>query len=176
MRRLIAGVLTLCVIAAVAVVQSTSPSRDSQQPEPAWRAFEGSWSASGRIQTLPTERPQTAAIAQLSGALSLVAGDGLSRGFRAEAVGYDDGGGVLTGRAVWTDERGNQIFSTLRGETLATKRHVTGAITGGTGRYAGITGDYEFEWQYIIAGDDRTIQGRTVSLRGRVRTGGGSAK
>jgi hypothetical protein len=175
-RGLIAGVLTLCAIAATAVVQSTTPSRNLQLTESAWRTFEGNWSASGRIQPLPTERPQTAAVAQLSGALSITSGEGLSRGFRAEAIGYDDGGGVLTGRAVWTDERGNQIFSTLRGETIATKRRVTGTITGGTGRYAGVTGDYEFEWQYIIAGDDGTIQGRTVSLRGRVRTGGGSAQ
>jgi hypothetical protein len=173
-RRLIAGVLTLCAIAATAIVQSTTPPGNPQQTEAPWRVFEGTWSASGRIQPLPTERPQTAAIAQLSGALSIMSGDGLSRGFRAEAIGYDDGGGILTGRAVWTDERGHQVFSTLRGETLAAKRRVTGTITGGTGRYSGITGDYEFEWQYIIAGDDRTIQGRTVSLRGRVR-GGGSA-
>jgi len=162
----------LVAIAAVAVVQSTSPHRDPQQAGAPWRTFEGNWSASGRIQPLPTEHPQAAAIAQLSGALAITAGDGLSRGFRAEAIGYDDGGGVLTGRAVWTDERGHQIFSTFRGETLAAKRHVTGVITGGTGRYAGITGDYDFEWQYVIAGDDRAIQGRTVSLRGRVRSGG----
>jgi hypothetical protein len=170
--RLIAGVLTLCAIAATAIVQSTALRQDPTQAAAPWRAFAGSWSASGRLQPLPTERPQTAAIAQLSGALAIAAGDGLSRGFLAEAIAYDDGSGALTGRAVWTDERGDRIFSTLRGDTLAAKRHVTGAITGGTGRYAGVTGDYEFEWQYVIAGDDRTIQGRTVSLRGRVRSGG----
>ena len=53
---------------------------------------------------------------QLSGAVSLTGGDGLSRGFRGEVIGFDDGAGGLVGQCVWTDERGDRVFSQLTGE------------------------------------------------------------
>ncbi len=46
-----------------------------------------------------------------------------------------------------------------------------GTITGGTGRYAGITGEYEFRWQYLIAAEGDVVHGRAVDLRGSVRGG-----
>jgi hypothetical protein len=73
---------------------------------------------------------------------------------------------------VWTDERGDRIFSRLSGDVLASGRRVGGTITGGTGRYAGIAGDYTFEWQYVIAGEGGAVSGRVVGLRGRYRAAG----
>ena len=75
------------------------------------------------------------------------------------------------GRSVWTDERGDQVFSELKGEGTAAKNHIEGTILGGTGRYAGLTGTYEFSWQFVIESDDGSIQGRAVGLKGRVRLG-----
>ena len=70
------------------------------------------------------------------------------------------------GRAVWTDEHGDRIFSRLKGEPLATGRRIVGTITGGTGRYAGLEGEYSFTWQYVVAAEDGAIQGRGGAPRG----------
>jgi hypothetical protein len=51
---------------------------------------------------------------------------------------------------------------------MGTGSHVVGTITGGTGRYAGVTGEYELRWQYVIETDEGTISGRAVGLKGRV--------
>ena len=75
------------------------------------------------------------------------------------------------GRGVWTDERGDQVYSELKGEGTEDKNRILGTIFGGTGRYAGATGTYEFSWQSVIELDDGSIQGRAVDLKGRVRAG-----
>jgi len=171
----VSAVLAIALLAAViAGAAASHPSGAFQTPQTGaeWRAFDGTWSATGQRHILPTETGQPAVTAQLSGAVLLSAGDGLSRGFRGEAFGFDDGSGRTVGRAVWTDERGDQIFSQWTGERLASGRHISGTITGGTGRYAGITGEYGFAWQYLITTEGGTIQGRAVGLRGRVRSGG----
>jgi hypothetical protein len=142
-------------------------------PPAPWHTFEGSWSASGQRQSLPTEAARPASTVYLSGAVVIAAGEGVSRGFRGEVIGFDDGTKVTVGRSVWTDERGDRIFSALAGESIAAGRKVTGTITGGTGRYAGITGEYAFEWQYVVAGEEGGISGRAVGLKGRFRSGGG---
>ena len=85
----------------------------------------------------------------------------------------------LVGRSVWTDERGDQVFSELEGEGTAAHNRITGTFLGGTGRYAGATGTYEFSWQWVMEAEDGSVQGRAVDLKGRVRSGsaaGGSPK
>jgi len=138
----------------------------------AWRAFEGTWSASGRRQALPNETGGIATILEISGAIALRSGEGLSRGFRGQVIAFDDGQGLSVGRCVWTDERGDRLFSRIQGEALETGKRVVGTITGGTGRYAGLEGDYAFTWRYIVAEGDGVIQGRADGLVGRVRRGG----
>ena len=117
-----------------------------------------------------------AAIVEVSGAVVLTVGEGLSRGFRGQAIGFDDGQGSAPGRAVWTDENGDRLFSRLKGESLRTGKRFVGTITGGTGRYAGLEGEYSFTWQYVVAGEDGVgvIQGRAADLSGRVRRGDAS--
>lgn len=136
-----------------------------------WRTFRGSWSASGDRRTLATESGRLAAVIQVSGNVVVTAPDGLSRGFRGEAIGFDDGVSVNSGRAVWTDERGDRIYSAITGEPVGTGRSIAGTITGGTGRYAGITGEYTFTWQYVVLAEETAIQGRAVDLEGRFRVG-----
>jgi hypothetical protein len=141
-------------------------------PPDGWRAFEGGWSVSGRRDIVPVESGATAAVVAVSGAVVLTKAEGLGRGFRGEAIGFDDGQGVSLGRAVWTDEHGDRLFSHLEGEPLETGRRIVGTITGGTGRYAGLEGEYSLTWQYVLAADDGTIQGRAVRLEGRARRKG----
>ena len=147
-------------------------SRAQQTSSEEWRAFSGTWSAVGRRQTLPTEGARAAAISQLSGAVVLSTPGGLSGAFRGEAIGFDDGNQSGSGRAVWTDTRGDRVFSVLNGERLATGHRITGTITGGTGRYAGLTGDWELTWQFVVETEDGEVQGRAADLKGRFhRTG-----
>jgi hypothetical protein len=163
---LVAGSLALALTSLV-------PAAASQGSGPAdWRPFEGSWSASGRRQTVAVEGGSEAAVVELRGAVSLTRGDGISRGFHGQVIGFDDGLGVSLGRAVWTDEHGDRIYSRLKGEPLATGRRILGTITGGTGRYEGLEGEYAFTWQYVVAAEDGAIQGRAVRLEGRVRRKG----
>ncbi len=139
----------------------------------AWRPFEGEWSAAGTRQTLPTEGAAPAAIVSVSGAVVIGSGEGLSRGFRGEAIFFWDGATLGVGRCVWTDDRGDRIFCALKGDALETGRRITGTLTGGTGRYAGISGEFSFPWQYVVQAEDGVISGRTASLKGRFRLAGG---
>jgi hypothetical protein len=50
-----------------------------------------------------------------------------------------------------------------------------GTFLGGTGRYAGVTGEYSFQWKYIVESEDGTVSGRAVDLKGRARLGSGAA-
>ena len=137
-----------------------------------WQEFEGSWSVSGQRSTVPTEGGAIAAVVQASGEVALARAGGLGRGFRGEAVTFDDGQGVSVGRAVWTDERGDRLFSRLKGEPVQAGKRIVGTITGGTGRYASLEGEYAFTWQYVLSPEDGAIQGRAVGLQGRVRRKG----
>ena len=92
-------------------------------------------------------------------------------GFRSDVIALVDSETGLIGRSVWTDENGDQVFSELKGEGTAAKNHIAGTILGGTGRYAGVTGTYEFSWQFVIEAEDGSIQGRAVGLKGRFRPG-----
>lgn len=132
------------------------------------RAFEGSWTASGTRRSLELERGHQASILNLSGSLLLTGERGLGVGFQADAIGFSDNKAGGTGQAVWTDEHGDKVFSQLRGEPIGTGSKVLGTITGGTGRFAGLTGEYELHWQYVIESDDGTVSGRAVGLKGRV--------
>jgi hypothetical protein len=75
----------------------------------------------------------------------------------------------LVGRAAWTDENGDRVFSELRGSGDAGDGRILGTIVGGTGRFAGAEGDYSFTWQYMLETEDGIVQGRSVGLEGRVR-------
>ena len=143
-------------------------------PPGAWRPFEGSWSAVGTRHSLPTEGERPAVIVRVTGSVVVTSGEGLGRGFQGEAIYFDDGRGKGQGRAVWTDDRGHRIYSELRGEPAQTGRRVAGTITGGTGRYAGIEGEYSLTWQYVVEAEDGEIQSRTADLKGKVRIGGAS--
>ena len=90
---------------------------------------------------------------------------GLSRGFRGEVIGFDDGAGVIVGGSC--GPIGGDRSSASHGDALASAGRLRGTITGGTGRYAGVTGEYEFRWQHLIAAEGNSVNGRAVDLRGR---------
>jgi hypothetical protein len=165
-----AAALGGALVTLVTLGLATTASAQEPAPLPeGWRAIEGIWSAVGTRQTLPTEGDRPAALVYVSGAIVLTSGDGLRRGFQGEAIYFDDGKGLGAGRCVWTDDHGDRIFSKIKGEQVETGRRVAGTITGGTGRYAGLVGDYTLTWQYVVEAEPGVFQGRTVTLKGRYR-------
>jgi hypothetical protein len=159
--------------AALALLLAACGGPAARSPEVAaageWRTFGGSWTASGTRTTLDLESDHRASIIQMNGSLLLKGERTLGIGFRAEFVGFTDSRSGMVGRAVWTDERGDRVFSELKGEWVGTGNHIAGTFLGGTGRYAGITGEYEFQWQYVLAAEDGAVSGRTTGLKGRAR-------
>lgn len=160
------------VVRSAGLVLALAGGLAASAAEPEWRAIAGSWSVSGHRQALPVEGGAEAAIVDVSGAVLLSTGDGLSRGFQGRAVGFGDGQGPVVGRCVWTDENGDRIFSRLQGEALGTGRRLVGTITGGTGRYSGLEGEYTLVWQYVVPDEDGRLQARAAKLTGRVRQAG----
>jgi hypothetical protein len=132
------------------------------------RRFEGTWSASGTRQTLNLGTNQRATIFDLTGSLLRVWDRELGVGFQAQAIGFKDSLAGTQGRCVWTDERGNKIYSELKGEFAATGNRIVGTFLGGTRRYAGVTGEYSFQWQFVGGSEDGAVSG-ALDLKGRAR-------
>ena len=114
----------------------------------------------------------------LTGSLVLTGDRGLGVGFRAKAIGFTDSLTGVQGRSVWTDENGDKVYSELKGEMVGAgfANRITGTFLGGTGRFAGVTGEYSFRWEYVIESDDDAIErggrqprGQRASLNRRRR-------
>ena len=136
-----------------------------------WQEFEGTWTAAGSRQRIHLGGDRWASVASLNGSLLLAGPSRPGIGFRAEAIVFNDTATGMVGRAVWTDERGDQAYSELRGEGTSTGSRIVGTFLGGTGRYAGATGTYEFTWRFVLQAEDGTVQGQSMGLKGKVRAG-----
>lgn len=134
-----------------------------------WNSFEGTWTATGTRRTLRLGPDDRAAIFELTGSVLLSGAQRPAVGFRAQAIGFSDSRAGMQGRCVWTDERGDMVYSELKGEFIGTGNHIVGTFIGGTGRYASVTGDYSFQWQYVIDAEDGAVSGRVVDFKGRAR-------
>ena len=145
-------------------------------PAGGWRDFQGTWTAVGKRETIPLGGGRRASIADFNGSLVLTGASRPEVGFRAQAIVFNDSAAGMVGRAVWTDTRGDQVFSDLRGQSGAAGNLILGTFIGGSGRYAGATGSYEFSWRFLLEGEDGTVQGQSAGLRGRVRTAASPAK
>jgi hypothetical protein len=160
---------------AVALAVALALAACGPAPPPAreggWREFSGTWTAAGTRRTLPLGGERRVSGGDLRGSLLLGGPGRPGVGFRAEVIALSDSATGLVGRAVWTDERGDQVYSELRGEGTATGNRITGTFVGGTGRYAGAEGSYEFSWRFVLEAEDGTVQGQSEGLAGRVRTG-----
>ena len=149
------------------------PGGPAPQTPPAgeWLTCEGTWTAAGTRRTLRLGADDRAAIFDLTGSLLLTGAQRPAVGFKAQAIGFSDSRAGMQGRCVWTDERGDMVYSELRGEAVGSGNRIVGTFIGGTGRYAGVTGDYTFQWQYVVDAEDGAVSGRVVDLKGRARLG-----
>ena len=155
-------------LAAAACGPATETTRSAAAPGESLD-FQGSWNAAGSRHTITLGEGRIGSIVNLKGTM-LLAGPGRPGvGFQSEVIGLGDSATGFEGRSVWTDEHGDQVYSELQGEGTAAKNHITGTVLSGTGRYAGVTGSYEFSWQWVMEGEDGAVHGRAVDLKGRVR-------
>jgi hypothetical protein len=158
-----------CLLTATACSPPTTPTEAPGSD--GWHEFQGSWTATGNRQVIPLGGDRRAAIANFEGTLLLAGPSRPGVGFRAEALVLNDSATGVVGRAVWTDERGDQVYSELRGEGTAKGNRIVGTFLGGTGRYSGATGNYEFSWRFVLESEEGNVQGESQGLTGRVRVG-----
>jgi hypothetical protein len=128
-------------------------------------AFEATWSAAGQRLALGAGEREAVAT-HLSGAFTVLRGEGLRHGFRGEALFYSNGRDVHVGTLVLTDDRGDQVFVDLAGEASVKGTEILGTIRGGTGAWAGISGDFSFRWRQLVRTPDGEIQGLAEGLKG----------
>jgi hypothetical protein len=168
-------VVAWCVALLVGIICAPVPTRAQASAGNEWREFQGTWTAAGRRQVIPLGGDRRASIADFDGSLMLTGPSRPALGFRTQAIVLNDSLTGMVGRAVWTDERGDQVFSELRGEITATGNRLFGTFLGGSGRYKGVTGSYEFSWRFLLEDKDGgTVQGQSMDLKGQVRAGGPS--
>jgi len=156
--------LILAGLGAASPAQAQSTADDSE-----WHEFSGTWTAAGRRQDIGLGGDRRASVADYSGSLMLYGSSRPALGFRAEAVVLNDSATGLIGRAVWTDETDNHVYSELRGETTPAGNRIVGTFVGGSGRYKGATGTYEFSWRFLLENEDGIVQGQSTRLSGKVR-------
>ena len=167
---LIVFVASLAALAAAgcrpARHEPAAPAREGE-----WREFTGTWTAAGNRQVIALGMDRKASVATFKGSLVLSGPSRPNAGYRAEVVVFNDSATGMVGRSVWTDERGDQAWSELHGEGTATGNRIVGTFVAGTGRYSGISGNYEFAWRFVLEGEDGLVQGQSEGLKGRVRFG-----
>ena len=170
-RRQFAFCISTLAIAAQAIGCGSKMRSQESVSASEWREFQGTWTAAGTRSTLTLGDNRRSAISHFTGSLMLAGESRPAVGFRSEAIIFNDSVSGMVGRAVWTDDNGEQVFSELRGEGTATNNKIFGTLLGGTGRYAGVTGSYEFSWRFLLETEDGTVQGQSIGLNGRVRLG-----
>ena len=164
-----------CLLALAGCGQTTRETATAR-PADGWHDFSGSLTAAGNRRIISLGGDRRASVVDLTGSMLLAGPQRPGVGFRADVIAFNDSASGMVGRAVWTDERGDQVFSELKGQGTATGNRIEGMFVGGTGRYAGATGTYQLSWQYVLETEDGAVQGRATGLTGRVRVGGASAE
>ncbi len=156
-------------------MQSLPANSESLSTDSEWHEFQGTWTAAGSRTGISLGDGRRASTAKFEGSLVLA---GPSR----PAVGFPSGGAGsqrhctgLIGRAVWTDDRGDQVFSELTGNGTSTGNKLVGTFVGGTGRYSGASGSYEFSWRFVLETEDGQVQGQSMGLNGTIHVGSAQA-
>ena len=169
---LLTSALSRIGLLGLALLTACTPSpqvASSPSPVGEWREFEGTWTAVGNRTIMHLGGGRQAAVSTFKGSLVLAGPSRPSVGFRSEAIVFNDTTTGLVGRAVWINENGEEAYSELRGEGTAAHNKITGTFVGGTGRFAGVSGDFEFSWRFLLENEDGTVQGQSMGLKGRVR-------
>ncbi len=160
-QRRAAGVGFLAILLCVATASAAELQKSGE--------FQGHWTAIGTAQTLVLDESRSASILRLRGTIVTESSRGLTRALQSDCVGLNlkEEPPTGTGRCVWTDSDGDRLVSEITGELSGTASKARGRFIGGTGKYAGLEGGYELDWQYIRSIEEEgTIHGYSTSLKG----------
>ena len=160
------GLLVLVLAAGCNRAPQVSKSATSDD---GWHEFEGTWTAAGSRHIMSLGGNRQVSVSLFNGSLMLTGPSRPEIGFRSKAIVFNDTATGMIGRAVWTNENGDEAYSELRGEGTAKNNKITGTFVGGTGPYVGATGTYEFSWRFVLENEDGVVQGQSMGLKGRVR-------
>lgn len=159
----------LAVVTLTCLLVAACSDQVQGTPEPApsdTREFKGRMTVSGSRQTLLLQDQRLATTFRLGGSLLLSGADRPNLGFKVDIIGFSDSTTGMMARSVWTDERGERVYSELRAVETGPGKPVDGAFTGGTGRYTGLTGNYRFSWNHMTDSDDSGFGARVTDLHG----------
>lgn len=134
--------------------------------------FQGHWTAVGTAQALVLDESRSATIMRLQGEIFTQSSAGLTPALQTDCVGLNlkEARSTGSGRCVWTDSDDDRMISEIIGVLSGTVSKVRGRFIGGTGKYAGLEGGYDLDWQYIRAIEEEgTIHGYSTSLKGNWR-------
>jgi hypothetical protein len=135
--------------------------------------FKGSWIANGSRTPFPFGDGRQVFTFKIGGHVSLQTAVGKKKDYWSDCIGLADSQTGITGRCVWKDLSGPEIYITLQSDRLQQGSLVTGTIVGGTGNLAGISGDLSFNWSSVISltEDDGVVSvtGQTKNLSGTYR-------
>ena len=163
--------VTLAALLFAIACSRTPPTTHAPPAGDGWHQFQGTWTAAGSRISIPLGNGRRASTAKFEGSLVLAGTSRPAVGFRAESIVFNDTATGMVGRAVWTDDRGDQIFSEITGNGDSTGNHFVGRFLGGTGRYTGASGDYEFAWRFVAENEDGNVQGQSMGLNGKIHVG-----
>ena len=135
-------------------------------------AFKGNWNAVISAQTLVLDETRSATTLRLQGTINTESSAGLTSDLQTDCIGLNlkQAQSIGVGRCVWIDTDGDRMISEVSGVLTGTVSKVRGLFIGGTGKYAGLEGNYQLEWQYLSRIEEEdTIHGYSTSLTGNWR-------
>ena len=131
--------------------------------------FEAYWSVSGTIHILELQDGELGAAGGHTGTIVVQTNQGTVPSFETDCIAFADPEGSV-GRCVWTSTFGDLIYVNLKGSGTAGFGATRGTFVGGTGKFQGIQGGFQFEWNYnVSSGKDATLDGYTMRMTGRYR-------
>jgi len=152
----------VCLCSAVVLGQPSELAKEG--------TFEGNWDVEGTTESMEIDDGQIS-IYRVEGPVEITnSSSGLAREFSSRCVGVSDEetGGI--GRCVWVDSAGESLFLELSGEIIGpmgTTREAVGIVIGGTGKYAGLQGEFEADflfWESVLKPGKITL--RNTSFKG----------
>ena len=155
---------SLIVVAALVALGGAA----GAQEIPRTGSFDGRWEVVGKAQKIELGSERTVTVVKFQGAIVLTGqARGLSRGFRSECVGLQDQKTGGLGRCVWKDRFDHEIWSEIASDSLGNARKSRGKLVGGTGKFEGISGQFEFDWVYMMpASKEGTVRGYATGIAG----------
>lgn len=124
--------------------------------------FAARWSTSGSWEGFPVGGGRWVSIYKSTGSIMNESGEGPFHNMSSQCIGMGDSARDDNGHCVFTDADQDKIFD----EWTYDGTSGTGTIIGGTGKYAGIQGYYEYEWVSVPAAKEGTYQGYSARFEG----------